>query len=82
MAYFLTLSRCKVQTIIIHIESHNVVEKYIWSVSKNNSVIGLSEREEIYNKTSVRTGDLTEKEPCTYRTQITFISSEIITAIN
>jgi len=45
-----------VQTIIIHIKRHNVVEKFTWSVSKNNSVTGLSERGEIYNKTSVRTG--------------------------
>jgi len=77
MAYFIIFSRCKVLTIIIHIKRNNVVEKYTWSVSKNNSVIGLSERQQIYNKTSVRTGDLTEKEPCTYRTQITFVSSEI-----
>jgi len=73
-----------VQTIIVHIKRYNVVDKFTWSVSKNNSVIGLSEREreEIYYKTSVRTGDPTEKEPHTYRTQVTFVSAEIITAIN
>ena len=70
------------QTIILHVIRHNVVKKFTWSVSNNNSVIGLSETEEIYNKTSVRTGDPTEKEPRTFRTQVTFVSAEIMTAIH
>jgi len=71
-----------VQTIIVRIKRHNVVENFTWPVSKNNSVIGLSEREERYNKTSVRTGDPTEKELRTYRTQITFVNAETIIVVN